>query len=234
MSINVRVVSRIGWGIRYFLSVVILLLLVSGCIGPKKTDRWIAEKYGTTTQLNKPRADYYTIGSPLVTAESKTSQSVKNGTKTLPLLFYWRFDYSITSTLNPKIPINLFSNAFTAYANSKQLKQKLNGRSLELVVEKVPGSFTFHDDFHDINLFIAQIHWEKIYLVPEAAEMGIRYTISGMEKKSGVITIPDNSKLKQKRMFQKMSSAYTEYLNEYEDNIKIIARTVVDKLIVEL
>jgi hypothetical protein len=226
--------SRINRGIRHISLLTIFLLLVSGCIGPKRTDRWIAEKYGTTTQLNKTRADYYTVASPLVTADTKTSQSVKNGTKTVPLLFYWRFDYSITSTLNPKIAINVFSNAFTVYANSKQLRQKLNGRGLEMVIEKLPLSFTFHDDFRDINLFLAQIHWEKIYLVPEAAEMKIRYVISGTEKKSDVITIPDNNKLKQTRWFQKMSTAYSEYLTQYEDNIKAMARTVVDKLISEL
>jgi hypothetical protein len=209
-------------------------LLFAGCVGPKSTDKWIAEKYGQTVQVNKPRADYYTISSPLLTTENKTSQSVKNGTKSLPLLVYFKFDYSLTSTLNPRIPINVFNNAFLTYANSKQLKQKLNGRTLEVVIEKVPLSFSFHDDFRDINLLLYQIHWEKIYLMPHSSEMVIRYNISGAEKKMGTITIPDNNKLKVNRTFEKMSTAYQEYLIDYEENIKVSARLTIDKLLTEL
>ena len=229
-----RIYSFGSRNVCYYLLISIALLFTTSCIGPKKADKWIAQKYGDSVSLKKSRADYYSLSSPLITSDAKVSRSVKNGTKTLPLFFYWRFDYSMTSTLNPKIAVNLFANAFTTYGNSKQLKEKLKGRSLQLVMEKVPASFTFHDDFRDINLILAQIHWEKIYLVPENLDMVISYTISGAEKKTGTIVLPDNNKLKKNRFFEKMSTAYTEYLNEYEDNIKIMARTVVDKMIAEL
>lgn len=221
-------------GLHTFIVAGFMIILFAACIGPKKADKWIATKYGENVSLNKPRADYYTLSSPLITSDEKASTTVKNGTKTLPLLIYWRFDYSITSTLNPKILINQFTSAFTTYANSKQLKQKLNGRSLDLVVEQLPASFTFHDDLQDINLFIAQIHWEKIYLLPQTTNMIVRYTISGQEKKTGIITLSDNNQVQKKKLFQRMSSAYDEYLAGYDENIKVMAKSTVDKLLVEL
>jgi len=152
---------------------------LNSCIGPKKIDKWISEEqYGETTTSIKPKANYFTIASPLVTADTKTSNSAKENTQVLPLIFYWQIDSKISSTLNPKVPMNLFVSSFTTYANSKGLKQKLNGQKLEMTIDKMPTTFSFHDDFRDINLLLAQIHWEKIYLLPEKADMTISYKLT--------------------------------------------------------
>ena len=213
-----------------------IVLSVSSCVSPKKIDKWIGDQYGEATTLNKPKANYFTVASPLVTADSKTSNSVKEHTKVLPLLFYWQFNYKISSTLNPKIPMNSFVSAFTSYANSKGLKQKLNGQKLELTIDKMPTTFSFNDDFRDINLLLAQIRWEKIYLLPENADMAISYKLikDNGEIKNGVINIADPNKLKQKKYFQKMKTATQDYLAQYDENIRSMAKTAVDKVMVDL
>lgn len=213
-----------------------IAISVSSCVSPKKIDKWIGEQYGEATTLNKPKANYFTITSPLVTADSKTSNSIKEKSKMLPLFFYWQFNYRVSSVLNPKIPMNSFVSAFTSYANSKGLKQKLNGQKLELTIDKMPTTFSFNDDFRDINLLLAQIRWEKIYLLPENADMAISYKLTkdNGEIKNGVINIADPNKVKHKRYFQKMKTATQDYLAQYDENIKSMAKTAVEKVIVEL
>lgn len=206
------------------------------CSFPKKMDKWIGEQYGETVTSNKPKANYFTIASPLITADTKTSNSVKHPTKVLPLFFYWQFNYKVSSTLNPKVPMNSFVSSFTSYANSKGLKQKLNGQKLELTIDKIPTTFSFNDDLRDINLLLAQIHWEKIYLLPESVDMAITYKLTkdNGEIKNGVINIADPNTVKQKRYFKRVKTATLEYLAQYDDNIKLMAKTAVDKMLAEL
>lgn len=222
--------------ITQLLAACVITMSLTSCVGPKKIDKWIGEQYGETTASNKPKANYFTITSPLVTADSKTSNSVKEKTKVLPLIFYWQFDYKISSSLNPKVPMNLFVSAFTSYANSKGLKQKLNGQKLEMTIDKMPTAFSFHDDFRDINLLLAQIHWEKIYIAPENADVAISYKLTkdNGETKSGVINIADRNKIKQKKYLQRLKTATQDYLAQYDENIRSMAKTAVDKVLLDL
>lgn len=214
----------------------VIIVSFSGCIGPKKMDKWIADQYGETTTSNKSKADYFTITSPLLTSDDKTSNSTKNTKRILPLIFYWEVDYQVHSTLNPKVPMNLFVSAFTIYAKSKNLKEKLDGQKLEMTINKMPTSFSFNDDFRDINLLLIQINWEKIYILPEKADMSIAYTLTkdNKEIKTGVINIADPNEIKEKTYFKKMKTATIEYLTQYEENIKSMAKYAVDKILVEL
>lgn len=216
--------------------VYMIIVSATSCISPKKMDQWIGEQYGETAVSNKPKADYFTLTSPLLTADNKTSSSTKSTRKFLPLIFYWQVDYRISSTLNPKVPMNLFVSAFTSYASSKSLKQKLNGQKLEMSINKMPTAFSFNDDFRDINLVLAQIHWEKIYILPENTDLMITYKLSkdNVETKSGVINIADPNKIKKKTYFKKMKTATLEYLTQYNENIKSMARSAVDQMLAEL
>ena len=213
-----------------------IVISFTSCIGPKRMDKWIGEKYGETTTFIKPKANYFTLTSPLITADEKTSSSTKNTRKFLPLFFYWEVDYQISSTLNPKVPLNLFITSFTNYANSKNLKQKLNGQILEMTINKLPTTFSLNDDFRDINLILLQINWEKIYVLPENTNLQITYKLlkENVEIKNGVLNIPDMNRIKEKGYFKKMKTATIEYLTLYDENIKLIAKSAVDKMLGEL
>jgi hypothetical protein len=227
-----RFVLTASWQ-RYML-VMIIVLIVGACNTPKKVDGWIAARYGEPMAVRKPRADYFAVTSSMITADTKASQTLNDNRKGLFLLFYWKKNYSMRTELNPKIAINQFTNSFTVYGNSKHLKEKLNGRTIELVVEKMPRSFSFRDDFRMVFFIVGEVHWDKIYMLPENSEMVLRYTVSGPEKKSGTITLADNNKIQKTRLFQKLSTAYTEYLNEYDENIKTMAKSAVDQLMLDL
>ena len=220
------------------LPAIIISLLTSstGCIGPKRMDKWIGEKYGETTTSIKPKANYFSLTSPLITADEKTSSSTKNTRKFLPLIFYWEVDYQLSSTLNPKIPINLFISNFTTYANSKNLKEKLDGNNLELTINKIPTSFSLNDDFRSIVLLLIPISWEKIYLLPVNTDLQISYKLKkeNVEVRNGILNIADLNQFQEKAYFKSMKKATIEYLTLYDQNIKIMAKSAVDQIIEKL
>ena len=199
-------------------------------------NKWIASEYGETIELNSKKSDYFTITSPLITTDDKASTSTKRTKSFLPLLLYWKWDYELSGTLNPKIPINLFTSTFTSYGNSKGLKLKLDGAKLELAVNKVPVSFSFNDDNKLFFLLLFYVHINKLYYAPQKSDMEISYKLlkNNSQNKSGVLTIPDANKIQKIRFLQSAKKAAQEYMQQYDDNIKAMAKAAVDKLIAEL
>ena len=216
--------------------VILVAATVCGCLGPRRIDKWIASEYGPTTTLNKNKSDYINITSPLITGDEVSSKSTKKTRHFLPLLFYWKCDYRVSSTLNSKIPINTFTSAFTNYANSKGVRQKLNGSKVEISIDKIPVSFSFNDDETVVYLVFFYVDNQKIYWLPEKQEMVLTYKIinSNAAVKTGVINIPDPNKTEKPRFFESAKRATSEYLSHYDDNIRAMAKMAVDKLIADL
>ena len=212
--------------------IILFSTLQTGCITARKMDKYVSNQYGEVINTKKIKSDYLSITSPLITDNPTPSNSSMKTKKMLPLILYWRMDYRTTCTLNPKIPINQFSAALATYANSKGLKKKLNGAMLELTVNKVPLSFSFNDDFS----FLLLVSWEKVYLLPEKNEMALSYKITnnGSDVKEGTIAVADPNQIKGTRYFQSVRNATREYLTQYDENMKTMAKSVVDQLLSEL
>src|SRR5260221_4475416 len=125
----------------------IIVAIMTGCINEKKMNHYVVNKYGGTITSKKIKSDYISIISPLLNDNPTPSESLKKTKKVVPLLLYIRVYYQTFCTLNPKIPINQFGSALATYANSKGLKQKLNGGNLELIIAKVALTFYFYTDY---------------------------------------------------------------------------------------
>lgn len=215
---------------------IFFLIIFTGCFGPKKMNNWIASEYGESIELNRNKSNYFTINSPLITTDEKASTSTKRTKSFLPLLLYWKWDYELSGTLNPKIPINLFTSTFNTYGNSKGLRQKLDGGKLELSINKVPVTFSFNDDNKLFYLILFYVHLNKLYYAPQKSDMVIGYRIlkNGTESKSGTLNIADANKIQNMRFLQSAKKAAQEYMQQYDDNIRAMAKSSVDKLISEL
>jgi hypothetical protein len=149
----------------------IIVFIITGCINEKVMNKYVVNKYGTTVTTKKIKSDYISITSPLLNDNPVPSESLKKTKKVVPLLLYIRVYYQTFCTLNSKIPINQYSIALATYANSKSLKQKLNGGKLELSIDKVPLTFSFNDDYQ----FLLLVSWERI--LPDAAKPGNGFII---------------------------------------------------------
>ena len=195
-------------------------------------DAHIASQFNN--QLPKPdkRSDSsISIISSIPSDPQIISVTEKKSKSVLPLILYWSYDYRHTSTLNSAIGVNNFRK--TIYQQANKLKQKLNGRKLELVVEQIPGSFAIVDKGAILLFFI---HWDKLYVEPDPKDMNISYRVlqNGVEAKSGKITLVNIAKNRSIRFAQSWKSSASEFLVQYNLDIIEMTKTVIDKLIVEL
>ena len=212
----------------------IFCLLLSSCYGPKKVNKWMEDKYGTSIRTQtKTKDDYFSISSKLVTNDQAASTTVKQTKHLLPLIFYWQADYINTVTLNPKIPVSTFSSTFRTYANAKGLKQKLNGAKIEVSVDAVPNVFAIDDRGHIIWLIFA-VGWDVFSVIPENKDLVVSYRVTkdSIETKTGKVIVPDMNKplLHQK----KVKEGTFDYLAQYDENIKAMTKKTADKIIEEL
>lgn len=198
-------------------------------------NKWIATEYGETTDLKKSRSDYITVSSPLITSDDRTSTAAGRTKSFLPLIVYWKWHYELSGKLNAKVPLNIFTSAFTTYANSKGMKQKLDGAKLELTVSQIPVSFSFNDDQRMYG-FIYYVVVEKVYFAPQKNELVVAYrlTKNNSEIKSGILNIPDANKIQNLRYWESAKKATHEYLSQYDENIKSMAKAAADKILGEL
>jgi hypothetical protein len=212
-----------------------LALFLSSCL-TTKMDKWVDKKYaGTLNAPTKKAPDYLTVTSGLVTSDSKLSTTKMQVKNMLPLLFYWQMDYRYTCTLNPKIPVNTFQATMQTYANSKGLKQKLNGQKLELSVDKIPNVFALNDRSHMVWVIYA-FGWDKVTFRPDNQELMVSYKITkdGVETGKGVVSVPNNDKLIGLRFLQSVKKATNQYLDQYNENIKVMSKVAVDKIVTEV
>src|SRR5215831_10225340 len=127
-------------GLAFAAIIVLSLFTFTSCLTPAKIDRWTNRKYENSISNNAKKSDYLSINVPGASANDVVSTTEKRKMKILPLLFYWKWEYGTTSTLNKTIAASYFSSTLNRYA--AKLKSKLNNQKVELTVEQVPTSFS--------------------------------------------------------------------------------------------
>lgn len=209
--------------------------LFTSCMTSKKVNREVAKQYSSVPELKKKKVGesiiYYsslpTMGVQISTTETKTSNM-------LPLLVYWKWDYTNTCTINPQIPINNFITTVNSYSN-KGLKNKLAGQNLELTIDKIPNKFQILDKAHLI-FFGYAVGWDNVSMKALDMETTVSYKLlkDNVATKTGIITIPNFDDKKPLGMFKNWKTATSEYLSQFDENITSISKLVVDKLVTEL
>ncbi|MBS1666158.1 MAG: hypothetical protein JST58_02165 [Bacteroidetes bacterium] len=212
------------------------LCLFQSCLGPKKINKWVATQYGATPAPTKPKTDLIKISSNLPSMDNRLSTTEKKTSHLLPLLFYWQWDYKNTCSLNPQIAVHNFTSTVMSYSN-KGLKQKLNGRRLELTIEKIPTRFAIDDKGHLIWVILYAFGWETLTLQPEDNIMVVSYKLFNTDNsmaKDGSINIQNSDKKLTLGMLQSLKKKTFQYLEQYDASITTMSKTFVDKLYAEL
>jgi hypothetical protein len=216
----------------------IVIFFISGCLGPNKINKWVKTHYDETdnsVSKSKTKSDYLSVNSPLITNDPSLSTTERSTKNMLPLLFYWKFDYINICTLNPKIPLDMCISDIKMYANSKSLKQKINNSRVELIIDSIPHAFTLLDQEHLVWVIYA-FAWDQLSFIPDRTSMVISYKITADNAitKSGTISIPDNDKILHVKYLHSVRKTEGDYLDQYDENIKVMSRKAVDELIHEL
>ncbi len=216
----------------------ILLLTFSSCLTPKKIDSWIGSHYqdGFTPQVKNNRSYISIKTTEPLSNDGNVSTTEKGQSSMLPLLFYFQWKYTHVSTLNQAIPLNNLGASILSYGNSKGLQQKLNGQTLELTVKSVPHIFSLVDKGWMVWIILGHFGMESIYLDPEKDNLVVSYRVlQGVnETKSGTISLTNTDKAYHEKVFQSMKKMTSKYLDQYDESIKGMSQSFVDKLLLEL
>ena len=221
--------------IHYLIISASVLFSFSSCLTSKKMDRFLSEQYNhQLPKLDKKKTPEIIVTSTVPSGPTAISTTVQKTSKVLPLIIYWQFDYRHTSTLNPAIAINYFTNTINSIA-SKGLSQKLAGKKLQLTVEEVPNAFALVDKAHIIWIVYA-FSWDKIYMEPDFKDLVVSYQLleNDTPVKTGKISIKSSAQNQGIRFFQSWKSATSEYITEYNAGITNMTKSFVTKLIEEL
>ena len=211
------------------------LFLFVGCMTPKKIDRWAGQHY--TTAITPPRkSDYIVIKDASFVQGDAPSVTEKKKGKMLPLLFYWKWKLGTHTELQQNVPRTVFAAAVIPYANSKRLKQKLDGQRIELTIEEVPSTFSIMDEGWLVFLIFGSIHNEVMYIDPDVKNMEVSYRVmkDNTEVRAGRVSVADLNKPVDFRMFKSAKKTFFEYLDKYNSNIQTMAKETVDKIIADL
>lgn len=92
-----------------------ILLSFASCLNPRMVNKWVAK--------------HYQEGVPEPARKKNEVISI----------------YKNICMLNPRLPVNNFTTAVTAYSG-RGLKQKLNGNHLELTIEEIPNVMILGDE----------------------------------------------------------------------------------------
>jgi len=216
----------------------ISLAVSTSCINTKKVNSWIDKEYEGSFPSKLKTSDYITLKNeaPVIVSPNKTAITNKGKRKILPALVYWHWEYSAISTLNNNIPFNNLNASIITYANAKNLRQKLNGQRLELSIQKIPVTFSLADKGGLVFLLLYYFGWENFYVIPEKDDLVVSYKLfkDTTETKQGTISIASKDKEVAQKIFQGTKKMLWQYLDKYNDNVKLMGKDVVDKLIEEL
>jgi hypothetical protein len=222
----------------YFSALTVILIiasLLSGCLTPKKMDRFVSEQFNNTIpRQNSRKAPAISVAGIKQADASTISDTKRKTSKVLPLVVYWQWDFRHTCTLNPTIPVNNFANTLYSIAN-KGLNQKLNGQKLVLTVEQAPNAFALVDKEHIVWVVYA-FSWSRVYIEPDVKDLVVSYQVmqDGTAVRSGKILVKNNEADKNLRFLQSWKSSTSEYLARYNQTIQSMTKSFADQLLLEL
>jgi hypothetical protein len=211
---------------------VLVVFIFQSCLTPAKMDAYVGKQFNN--QLPKPGKKTDTsilVTSSLYSDPNVISVTEKKSRNVLPLVLYWSYDYRHTCTLNSAIGASYFQKAI--YQQANKLKQKLNGRHVELSIDQIPSSFAIVDKG---TFVLVIIHWHKLYVEPDPKDLSVSYRIlqNGAEVKSGKISVSNIERNRGIRFAQSWKSSSSEFLTQYSLDVPEMAKTVVNKLMQEL
>ncbi|TWI83022.1 hypothetical protein IQ13_1128 [Lacibacter cauensis] len=222
--------------LRQTVLVLAALVFVSACISPRKTDKWVANHYGSVPAPVKKKNELVTVQSTVASMGSVLSESRRKSASLLPLLVYWKWNYVNACKLNPQMALNGFTTTVNSYA-ARVLKPKLSNQSIVLTVEKIPSAFDLDDTGHYIFFGIYGFGWETVTLVPQEHALQVSYQVLNADQsiaKTGTVTMPISIEPVKAKLYQSVKKKMELYLEQYDAAMLQMGRKLIDKLATEL
>ncbi len=207
------------------INICIFIMLFSGCISTKKYINYINQKCNQKNELINVN-DYVEFKDTI----NKTTDSIVKAEKIksyfIPAIFYWEWNNTIKCELSGKQTFNTFYYYFQCYADSLNLKDKLNGEKINISFESIPNTFIYTNKGYIVIIIIAYFMGQLEAIFPENSKLIFTYRILNgtKETKSGKIEI-NNINTPVKNIWKSTKKFTWMYIDQYVNNLKILSKT---------
>ncbi len=199
------------------------------------------------TQFDKMISRYYNHELPVLDKKKKNEIQVHPAASNMPagisltqpqkihfvpIVLYWKWDGKRLTTLNSTIPSVYFTNTASSYTN-KRLLDKIAGKKLELSIDKTPVSFILNDKER---MIFPLFGWQQLWFSPDQNNLVVSYKLSsgGNIEKSGTVEVKSIFSSQPLHYLESGRKAIAKYLDDFEANMKIMSKDIMNKLADEL
>lgn len=217
------------------LFILILLAPLAACNHSQKLTKFAKERLLTYKPVSPAENNLILIKAngldhqdSLVTFKQVKSQFI-------PALLFWKYDYRYHAELQQKWVSDLFISDILEYSESLNLISKLQGKKLELSIERIPHSFAFVHQETVVILIFSYITQGGVFYVSEPQDLKITYNLIGEKgvEKTGQLFVPNGTKSIQNIL--KSTKKFTwEYIDTYRQNCREMSKVAVKMLVERL
>ena len=216
---------------RQILTILTITLLTS-CIGTKKFTGFVEPKFQDKQTSSTNDNIMFDLTGLENKAVSVTSTKVKS--QFIPAILYWQWNNTIKCEVNPAIVGQSFQENFLQYSDTLKVQEKLQGRKLEMKIEKIPNSFVYTHKGNSVILIIAYTVSDLEAIFPQEQDLVVSYklTQNGSTIKEGRLTAT-NKDQPIKNVWKSTKKFTWLYIDQFKQNNKIMTKEIVEKLMTE-
>ncbi len=209
------------------------ITLLTSCIGTKKFTGFVEPKFQDKQLISTNGNIIFDLTGLENTSASITSTKVKS--QFIPAILYWQWNNTIKCEVNPIIVGQLFQENFLRYSDTLKVQEKLQGRKLEMKVEKIPNSFVYTHKGNSVILIIAYTVSDLEAIFPQEQDLVVSYklTENGLTIKEGKLTT-SNKDQPIKNVWKSTKKFTWLYIDQFKQNNKILTKEIIEKLMTEM
>jgi hypothetical protein len=153
----------------------------------------------------------------------------------VPALVYWQWNNTIKCELSQKQTFLTFNNYLQNYADSLNIKEKLNGQKLIITIDSIPRTFVYTNKGFVVFVLVAYSVGGLEAIFPENDKLVLSYKVvqGTTQTKSGRIEVV-NTDLPLKNVWKSTKKFTWFYIDQYENNLKNLSKLAIEKLENEL
>lgn len=220
-----------------FLLLFAFVIAAQGCLSAKKVNKLVTLYHEDDVPEIK-KTDYLSFVYDSSNAGKHVAHTKKLKKTFLPFIVYYRWNYQFHSEVNDIYLLSNLSNKVIAYADSVELKKKLNGGTLLLTVNTNPENLDLTYGGNIIYWFIgASIYGVNLHVEPSNQFISVSYQVlqEGKKAKKRTIKIKNpGERIDAKSLDDKPSMIVGDYLSKVENRMKIVSKAIVDQIMKEL
>lgn len=164
----------------------------------------------------------------------------KNHSYIIPAIFYWESSKTFNSELNPNIPISLLNKYANEYADSIGFKNKLLNKKIYINIKSIAHKFQSKFS-HSVIIVAAPGYYGsggylyKFKITPDKSNLEVEYVIKDeekiLEKATLILNNNDTEDFTRKNNASDSETLFVnDYLEIYDLHIKMLSKTLIDKL----